>query len=928
MYHHSGSPSHISSTPSLPSPGYHRSFSQPSGLSQSQNQNPPIMRPSPSQSFSQPQLMPYRRVGSADNINHHTQSSFQRQYSSSMNPQLNVYYENVIPPQPNAIDPFYMSHRRSSSGSLPLSSFPDPNTLNHSKSSSSLNSTNNNINTPLAPTSIPANPPSQPGRYHRRKSSSSTNLAPTASSPAPVSSAPGNTPVNTIRPTSSLGSTVSLNPMRPHSISPSSQSPTNSPLVLPSDRRRNSMISLHSLNTHSTHRPSSSNSTTVTASHSRTSSSHSHSSGDKRERPQSMIEDYNRVLSESPVKLSTGLSSNSLALESSSDNGNPTTPKHNRANSLNLAALARANAASKPIQAPLTPTTTNRKPSFRERVKRTFSFGSSKSKPRESKVRESKPLSDKHNSKTFTDPLPTNSNKSHQRTSTMTSMSSMSSFADTRSIASMATTATTATTSSRTSSFAKFKKDFRDGFRRSKSVSDLTGTTPVESKVSNKSTAPQVHSQYPQRTNSMTVDKPMSLLVNSSAASFSSIRANSIALPIDHCNGVSLVNTPTDESYSPATSITTDSNSTNATSIASSECESQQKIVPIVVAADSPNPNSLGETVFPKDLETLNPEPILTSLQRAKSLERRRSQRSSSNPKNNHGKDANSNIGDTATLPNPQEVYITAFSPSESILTGGGAGKLGTGEIPRSILKVSSGENIRPLVNIKPTVPLQAIEIKDESLALSLDPPMLELLEDCFTGGDLDFDFSSFTSPATPSTINTPISSTQQSIASTSDLLSDTKNDQDANPAVPQIPGPTSSTYYHPIYQQRRSTGGLSGRQHSRSQSKSSISSNGSSLFNFNSIPSAASSLVSSGLSTGFKTTTFGRSGTRGPRVTFSSRIIIYDAYNSEVYDRSTEPATCNFLTPALAHQIKEELNALKVDMDVHLTSRKYTHFY
>lgn len=46
---------------------------------------------------------------------------------------------------------------------------------------------------------------------------------------------------------------------------------------------------------------------------------------------------------------------------------------------------------------------------------------------------------------------------------------------------------------------------------------------------------------------------------------------------------------------------------------------------------------------------------------------------------------------------------------------------------------------------------------------------------------------------------------------------------------------------------------------------------------------------------------------------TFSPRIIFYDTWPSQEYDRRGEVATCNRLTPMLAQQIKEELNSFKM---------------
>lgn len=87
---------------------------------------------------------------------------------------------------------------------------------------------------------------------------------------------------------------------------------------------------------------------------------------------------------------------------------------------------------------------------------------------------------------------------------------------------------------------------------------------------------------------------------------------------------------------------------------------------------------------------------------------------------------------------------------------------------------------------------------------------------------------------------------------------------------------------------------------------------------------------------------------------TFSPRIVFYDTWPSQEYDRRGETATCNRLTPMLAQQIKEELNSFKMvcpkcnpgvqpdessvegklsnmevqEMEVHENSKIYTHFF
>lgn len=61
--------------------------------------------------------------------------------------------------------------------------------------------------------------------------------------------------------------------------------------------------------------------------------------------------------------------------------------------------------------------------------------------------------------------------------------------------------------------------------------------------------------------------------------------------------------------------------------------------------------------------------------------------------------------------------------------------------------------------------------------------------------------------------------------------------------------------------------------------------------------------------------------------VLFSSQIILYETYGEFEYDRHPDTATCNQLTPQLAQMIKEELNDLKAEMEVHAESKCYTHF-
>ncbi|GAA5894484.1 hypothetical protein JCM6882_004832 [Rhodosporidiobolus microsporus] len=69
--------------------------------------------------------------------------------------------------------------------------------------------------------------------------------------------------------------------------------------------------------------------------------------------------------------------------------------------------------------------------------------------------------------------------------------------------------------------------------------------------------------------------------------------------------------------------------------------------------------------------------------------------------------------------------------------------------------------------------------------------------------------------------------------------------------------------------------------------------------------------------------------GAPGRRIAFAANLSVHTTWPAAIYDRRAEPATCNRLTPALAQQIKEELNSYKMEeMDVHPSSRKLTHFF
>lgn len=75
------------------------------------------------------------------------------------------------------------------------------------------------------------------------------------------------------------------------------------------------------------------------------------------------------------------------------------------------------------------------------------------------------------------------------------------------------------------------------------------------------------------------------------------------------------------------------------------------------------------------------------------------------------------------------------------------------------------------------------------------------------------------------------------------------------------------------------------------------------------------------------KNATLGPQAMASKSLIFSPRIQFHETWPSGEYDRRGDIATCNRLTPLLAQQIKEELNTFKMEMEVHETSKIYTHF-
>jgi hypothetical protein len=65
-------------------------------------------------------------------------------------------------------------------------------------------------------------------------------------------------------------------------------------------------------------------------------------------------------------------------------------------------------------------------------------------------------------------------------------------------------------------------------------------------------------------------------------------------------------------------------------------------------------------------------------------------------------------------------------------------------------------------------------------------------------------------------------------------------------------------------------------------------------------------------------------------KIQFCSTIQVHETFSAADYDRRCDTnATCQKLTPMMAMKIKQELNEYKLtDMEVHVESRQYTHFF
>lgn len=389
-------------------------------------------------------------------------------------------------------------------------------------------------------------------------------------------------------------------------------------------------------------------------------------------------------------------------------------------------------------------------------------------------------------------------------------------------------------------------------------------------------------------------------------------------------------------------------------------------------STDSEDIAPAGDTVFPKTLDVETVETIRFSLERAKSLERRKSSKRSirrGSTGNNATSKAQQQEEEETGVPNATEIHVTQQPDTASIISA---------EAPvRGILKHgdSRPDSISSLSNSITSSPRNlgdwSMSKRNSSNSNNLDDvasvvaSLLEFASEPQLSLDFDFDkkFNTSTLPSTTAkasttstpTITTPTADTlpqrpssaqanypsQPPVQQQSQLDSSRPQSPSRSPSAPTwgsmdstVYGSTNATQPQPqqqqpvpasVYQRRMSL-------HNRSSSFGSQVSYNHHQQSYHPVGAPPSSIGGGGgrqrqLSQPINImrspdTTSSKSG-----VSFSSRIVVYDTYGRADYDRRPEIATCNRLTPLLAQQIKEELNKFKREMEVHVESRGFTHF-
>lgn len=378
-------------------------------------------------------------------------------------------------------------------------------------------------------------------------------------------------------------------------------------------------------------------------------------------------------------------------------------------------------------------------------------------------------------------------------------------------------------------------------------------------------------------------------------------------------------------------------------------CESDESSEEDLNAAD---------TVFPKNLDNQTVETIRSSLERTKSLERRRSRRSTRSNKSGHNKgNQNDSINTSGDAP-AKQVHISSdqvslnepshdavasrsiLKPADSTTDDKNSQGTSIPPVPQvdiqtlsSKASVETGLNSRPNSTQKRNSKLNnspsmnsIFNFGDDELNLDFDFTPLPATEDltlgdasdedseqkenknnCAVGGDkgIQKTISTTVTPPSPPKTESPRQPTFHRKA----------------PSSVSAPSPAPSPVLSPGSKLSNATPALN--ETLRSYPNGAVPHQ---QFQRNTSSTSMRGVVPNGSQSSLRTNPAAYSKTLN--VSFSSRIIIYDTYDSQDYDRRAEPSTCNRLTPLLAQQIKEELNHFKMEMDVHSESRIYTHFY
>ncbi|ODQ66943.1 hypothetical protein NADFUDRAFT_81589, partial [Nadsonia fulvescens var. elongata DSM 6958] len=452
---------------------------------------------------------------------------------------------------------------------------------------------------------------------------------------------------------------------------------------------------------------------------------------------------------------------------------------------------------------------------------------------------------------------------------------------------------------------------------------------------------------------------------------------NNITIPDDGFLSLTSINSPLDELNLVSSAPTLDSSdlpvhshSTDNTSSSYLVSQSSTPIPTINIEivddqcisggpSDEEEQVTSGETIFPKDLENLGAQTIRVSLERAKSLERRRSVKK---PKTKSSlgsvitaKGSNESLTDRLclispslstednnpsqedfTVPSPEEVHITPSEfngPINSNNDINGYQKSLEGQSPNS-----PAQSHRGILKNSPRHRIRSPELEDdnENMAIRLPEPFsLNTTRNNIDYYQFPEDFS-YTPQQYPN-LSTPVVlslSPSLSLLPSSNCLSPSSHSasnsinhqfnrhsnpvNDFNPSTglyhhtPQSSSLSNLPQHMPQKQSQK-------RYHSHNRSRSRISNTiddvsligpdgciGSSAAAIPEFVTDGSNLSHQNSSLNIRspsespsptpTLMFSSAAKIPPSVSFSSRIIIYDTYDKSSYDRSSDLSTCNYL--------------------------------